>query len=383
MRRARRAPLPKPRRRVGSAAIVTLMLVAAVAVALVQWRRPGGHDRTGGGAGAPPPSRDNILLLRSTPLAPITSARTDTRGRARATSIGSPPKACASSGRSARRPSPFRLTRSIFTGLYPFEHGVRNNGNFYLAETIHDARHGACEARAIERGHSSARSCSTAATASPVGSTCTTTAWKLPTRRSSAWRRSGGATRTALRARAGMARAACRPGRQRTVLRVAPPVRPARALSPAAAVPRGLFRLALRRRDCVHDAIVASVLDKLRQLALLDGTMIAVIGDHGESLGDHGEETHSMFVYDAAIRVPLILWRPGRLPAGSVSHEPVPIDGSSSDAPRPGRCAATQAPHARSLLPLSTGKAAAGHAPDLRGNLSCRSSIWTGRPSGC
>jgi len=52
-------------------------------------------------------------------------------------------------------------------------------------------------------------------------------------------------------------------------------------------------------------------------------TLVAVVGDHGESLGDHGEETHSMFVYESALRVPLILWRPGRVPAGRVVQEPV------------------------------------------------------------
>ena len=59
------------------------------------------------------------------------------------------------------------------------------------------------------------------------------------------------------------------------------------------------------------DAIVAAVLDRLDRLGLRDRTLVAVAGDHGESLGDHGEETHTMFVYEAALRVPLILWKPG------------------------------------------------------------------------
>ena len=111
------------------------------------------------------------------------------------------------------------------------------------------------------------------------------------------------------------------------------------------------------------DAIVASVLDKLRQLALLDSTVIAVIGDHGESLGDHGEETHSMFVYDAAVRVPLILWRPGRLPADLIVSRPV----SAIDLPPTllelAGAPALDAPHARSLLPLLAGKAPDGPRP--------------------
>jgi tetratricopeptide (TPR) repeat protein len=50
---------------------------------------------------------------------------------------------------------------------------------------------------------------------------------------------------------------------------------------------------------------------------------VAITADHGESLGEHGEETHSMFVYEGAVRVPMVLWRPGTLPAGRVVHEAV------------------------------------------------------------
>lgn len=35
---------------------------------------------------------------------------------------------------------------------------------------------------------------------------------------------------------------------------------------------------------------------------------LLVQGDHGESQGDHGEDSHSLFVYDATIRVPAVLW---------------------------------------------------------------------------
>jgi len=40
-------------------------------------------------------------------------------------------------------------------------------------------------------------------------------------------------------------------------------------------------------------------------------TVIAVMADHGESLHDHGEWTHGLFVYDATIHVPLIVAFPG------------------------------------------------------------------------
>jgi choline-sulfatase len=47
-----------------------------------------------------------------------------------------------------------------------------------------------------------------------------------------------------------------------------------------------------------------------------ENTIIAVLSDHGESLGDHGEYTHGVFLYDATMRVPLIIAGPGA-PAGA------------------------------------------------------------------
>jgi choline-sulfatase len=46
-------------------------------------------------------------------------------------------------------------------------------------------------------------------------------------------------------------------------------------------------------------------------------TVVAVTSDHGEGLGEHGEPTHGLFVYDSTIRVPLVLAGPG-VPAGRV-----------------------------------------------------------------
>ena len=37
----------------------------------------------------------------------------------------------------------------------------------------------------------------------------------------------------------------------------------------------------------------------------------AILGDHGESLGEHGERTHGMLLYDGAVRIPLVIAGPG------------------------------------------------------------------------
>lgn len=46
-------------------------------------------------------------------------------------------------------------------------------------------------------------------------------------------------------------------------------------------------------------------------------TLVVLAGDHGESLGEHGEGGHGVFLYDATIRVPLILRLPGKRLAGT------------------------------------------------------------------
>ncbi len=58
------------------------------------------------------------------------------------------------------------------------------------------------------------------------------------------------------------------------------------------------------------DATVGKLLDYLRSQGLYDNALIAVAADHGESLGEHGELTHSIFLYDATIHVPLLLKLP-------------------------------------------------------------------------
>jgi len=46
-------------------------------------------------------------------------------------------------------------------------------------------------------------------------------------------------------------------------------------------------------------------------------TLVIVTSDHGEGLGEHGELTHGLFAYETTLRVPLILWAPGLEPGES------------------------------------------------------------------
>jgi choline-sulfatase len=80
-------------------------------------------------------------------------------------------------------------------------------------------------------------------------------------------------------------------------------------------------------RDHLYDGEIAYADHELRRLIvwlksnhLYDRTMIVLLSDHGESLGDHGEKEHGFFVYDSTVHVPLIVkppagsgFRPGRI----------------------------------------------------------------------
>jgi choline-sulfatase len=59
------------------------------------------------------------------------------------------------------------------------------------------------------------------------------------------------------------------------------------------------------------DAQLARLLRALEQKVLLAQTVVLVTADHGESLGEHGEGSHGLFLYDATLKVPWILAGPG------------------------------------------------------------------------
>lgn len=59
------------------------------------------------------------------------------------------------------------------------------------------------------------------------------------------------------------------------------------------------------------DSQIQVLLDRLRSRNLLDRTMIVVAADHGESLGEHDEQTHGVFIYDSVLHVPFIVVYPG------------------------------------------------------------------------
>jgi len=59
------------------------------------------------------------------------------------------------------------------------------------------------------------------------------------------------------------------------------------------------------------DSQLARLVTALDRSGLRARTMIVVVGDHGESLGEHGEPTHGLLLYESTLRIPLILNGPG------------------------------------------------------------------------
>ena len=73
----------------------------------------------------------------------------------------------------------------------------------------------------------------------------------------------------------------------------------------------------------VADRGVGKILAELERQGILDDTVVVLTADHGESLGEHGEKTHALFIYDATVHVPLFFRVPGQLPKGKVYSGPV------------------------------------------------------------
>lgn len=71
------------------------------------------------------------------------------------------------------------------------------------------------------------------------------------------------------------------------------------------------------------DAIVGELLDHLRSEGLYDLATIVLFSDHGEGLGDHGEEEHGIFLYRETTQVPLIIKVAGSRGGGSRVAAPV------------------------------------------------------------
>ena len=64
------------------------------------------------------------------------------------------------------------------------------------------------------------------------------------------------------------------------------------------------------------DSIVGHAIEWLRAKNILDKTIVVLLSDHGEGLGDHGEDEHGLLAYDSTLRVPWIIRVPQQATRG-------------------------------------------------------------------
>ena len=108
------------------------------------------------------------------------------------------------------------------------------------------------------------------------------------------------------------------------------------------------------------DEILGTFFARLRALNLYDRATIVLLADHGEGLGDHGEQEHGLFLYQETIRIPLMVKVPGSRSARRVATPVQQIDLAPTildviGAPKPASL------QGRSLTPLLAGS---GTIPD-------------------
>jgi len=104
------------------------------------------------------------------------------------------------------------------------------------------------------------------------------------------------------------------------------------------------------------DSELGKFINFLKEKGLYDNSLIIVAADHGEGLGEHGEDGHGMFLYETTIHVPLIIRAPRPFARRTVTETVQLVDVAPTvldllDIPAPAQW------QGRSLWPLLAGKA--------------------------
>jgi arylsulfatase A-like enzyme/Flp pilus assembly protein TadD len=206
---------------------------------------------------------------------------------------------------------------TMFTGLYPFQHGVRNNGFYHL-----EARFTTLAELLQQAGFDTAAFVGGFPVQAKFGLSQGFALYedRLPRAEDAAFshaeRPASEVTEAFLRWHAGR-----KPGgRFFAWLHFFDPHAEYRPPPPYGAAAEGRL---YEGEIAFVDAQLGRVLEALDRSGELADTFVLVVGDHGESLGEHGEGTHSVFIYGATLQVPLLLWHRslavrGRVAAGLV-----------------------------------------------------------------
>ncbi len=85
------------------------------------------------------------------------------------------------------------------------------------------------------------------------------------------------------------------------------------------------FQSAYDGEVAAADATVGELVAELRRLDAYDRAIVVLLSDHGEGLGDHGEQEHGVFLYREALQVPLVVKLPGSLLEGTTIEAPAQL----------------------------------------------------------
>jgi len=191
---------------------------------------------------------------------------------------------------------------TIFTGLYPDQHGVRNNENFVVSEKTHTLA-----TMFSENGY---------ATGAVVGSFSLDSVFGVNRGFEFYEDRTGQGHDPEINRNAERrAEAVWQLGKKWLEKQKGPWFCFLHFFDPHATyTPPAPFPQTYDGEIAYVDRVLGNVLDYLRKKDLLSTTILVLLSDHGESLGEHGESSHGVFLYDATLRVPLMISAPGFKP---------------------------------------------------------------------
>ena len=117
------------------------------------------------------------------------------------------------------------------------------------------------------------------------------------------------------------------------------------------------------------DEQIGRLLGVLDELDLTRRTLLILTADHGEGLGEHGEDTHAHYVYDATLSVPLIFRCAGLVPAGRRVGAQVRLVDVAPTVPAMLGLPPLRDADGASLLPLLSGDRGWSGSAGLRGDV--------------
>ena len=206
---------------------------------------------------------------------------------------------------------------SILTGLLPFEHGVRDNLGYLFDAKSHPTLQGLLKARGYATGAAVSAYVLRGGTGIGEGFDLYDDKMVVPFGTDALGRVQRPGAETAAIASRWLAGVKDKPFF--LFFHVYEPHAPYEPPEPF----KGRYPLAYDGEIAAADQAVGALLDELRRTGVYDRAIVIVLSDHGEGLGEHGEDEHGILLYRWALHVPLLVKLPGSARAGTRVRAPV------------------------------------------------------------